>query len=1443
MSDSKHSKQDDAEEDKAQLVASVDGANHGVDKADAFTGANVFSFLTAHAGNDKFDEFDDDLDEALNQGSSSDEDESENELEEPQTTQTASQPGILVSDRARSDDEGESLTLPHDDGNETLPRHSLESSVTSNHRHSRTSSTSSRPGSPFMIRTPSNLMESVHHMLKKKSSKPSHSLGQLSKTETRASALNEKLRQQLGIDEDDKLVADYPCWLLKEILLQGHLYLTSRHISFFAYLPRIQSSTLKSGSLQKKSRRPTGGFSRYWFVLRQEAFSYYNSASDLYFPSGVIDLRYAVKATLNEKDNTQFSIITEQRTYSFKSDSPGSAKDWVKTLQKEIFRSRNEGDSVKIVIPVANIIDIEESPIMNVASTLKIRAIDSEETYSIDEYVLAFFHRSEEVVEAIKANMRDMGVDTIAMGSGTLTVAQNRDRIEQLPSASDKHLFSTVTSAATRTISVPGTKLKDLATSTIKRTASPHRSLRELKSKVKGMFESSSDNEESSDEETQGHEQTAEVNEDLDTNILQQQRKALDKATKTEKETEKEISEDEKKAFKAAKHEKHKQDWLLKKLDKSHTDSDGARSPAPSESDSAMEKEASQPNLRSTLPSDYDLMSSNESTGPKATQSAKSRVTLKQYPLHVVSKVTEMWGGGRKHFSFEDDDRGARDPKHLVSDAVGLESNERFRQHFSLTEADSLVATYYCYLQKSLPIYGKLYLSTDHLCFRSLLIGTSTKMILPLIDVENVTKEKGFRFGYSGLVVVVHGHEEIFFEFRSSENRDDCEVMVLREQDHAKSRATSLEALGQERMIAARLVNYEDALEKELNQEIIPIIVDPCVAEEKKLLPNITQKLHITFLTIGSRGDVQPYLAIARGLLKEGHTVRIATHAEFKGVVEQHGCQFREVAGDPGLLMQIMIEHGMFSVSFLRDAASRFRDWINDLLATSWEACQGTDLLIESPSAMAGLHIAEALNIPYMRAFTMPWTRTRAYPHAFIVPEQKMGGSYNYLTYVLFDNVFWKGISGQVNKWRKNTLGLPRTSLDHMQQTRVPFLYNVSPSVLVPPVDYADWVHVTGYWFLDEKDGYEPDEKVVEFIKRARDDNCKIVYIGFGSIVVSNPKEITEAVIESVQKAQVRCILVKGWSDRLSKDKEEVKKTEVPLPDDIYQVDSIPHDWLFPQIDAAVHHGGSGTTGASLRAGLPTIIKPFFGDQFFYANRVEDLGVGVNMRKLNVVQFSKALREVCYNERIISKAADLGKRIRNEHGVQAAINVIYREMDYAKSLAKEKADQIRREKESNGSMIPNTLHTLVRGRSNSSTADKQSCRGASSLVTRPLSLVRGRSSSSANRKNANSDPNTPADDRSLSLLDTSDQLEEKLNPSDEVEEHEKSLLRRLGSRNHSVERSSSSTKKSLASKISYTDDDKSDQSRDSPVPKDNNRFPRLRSASSTASDESWDLVE
>lgn len=655
----------------------------------------------------------------------------------------------------------------------------------------------------------------------------------------------------------------------------------------------------------------------------------------------------------------------------------------------------------------------------------------------------------------------------------------------------------------------------------------------------------------------------------------------------------------------------------------------------------------------------YPLQRAAGFAGYLRNRSTRMSRLLATESMGYVEKVSGMWAGGRKHYG----DAEGIIPDGRLDDCEDDDGHgDRFRAHFALPPSERLQATFFGYLHRVLPLYGKIYISNRKFCFRSLLPGTKTKMVLPLKDIENVDKEKGFRFGYSGLVIVIRAHEELFFEFSQAEVRDDCAVTLLenlesmrylqesgllaqedkREAETAQEEHRALQAARQNGHNEHEIKLPRSVEQLTPSHEAPPILFDDPRASILNFKP--TESLRVTCLTIGSRGDVQPYIALCKGLLEEGHKPRIATHREFEPWVRKHGIDFAPVEGDPAELMRICVENGMFTYSFLREASVKFRGWIDELLSSAWTACQDTDILIESPSAMAGIHIAEALGIPYFRAFTMPWTRTRAYPHAFAVPDHKMGGAYNYITYVMFDNVFWKAIAGQVNRWRKKELGLRSTNLDKLQPNKVPFLYNFSPSVVVPPLDYSDWIRVTGYWFLDEASDWTPPDDLSDFIAQARADGKKIVYIGFGSIVVSDPAALTKTVVESVLKADVRCILSKGWSDRLGAP--DASKPEVPLPPEILQITSAPHDWLFKQIDAATHHGGAGTTGASLRAGLPTVVKPFFGDQFFFGSRIEDMGVGIYMKKLNVSVFSRALWEATHSQRMIIKAKVLGEQIR-----------------------------------------------------------------------------------------------------------------------------------------------------------------------------------------------------
>ncbi|KAJ9479259.1 putative Sterol 3-beta-glucosyltransferase (putative) [Pseudozyma hubeiensis] len=624
-------------------------------------------------------------------------------------------------------------------------------------------------------------------------------------------------------------------------------------------------------------------------------------------------------------------------------------------------------------------------------------------------------------------------------------------------------------------------------------------------------------------------------------------------------------------------------------------------------------------------------------------------------------------------------------------------------------------------LVRTLHTHGTIAIGLDYLLFWRRAVGRDLKIKVPLNDLQGVDTYRSMLWHHFGLVVHIRAHADMYFDFTSKENRDmtlhKLQSFIDAKQKQSKEskinsdgQATSLESGVKSTDGDQTMPSKKGPTETLLHDAVAEVpVFEPDVLA---LLPKVVNMdrnamrdairispMRIYCLTIGSRGDVQPYIALCKALKEHGHTPVIVSHPEYRGWVEGHGIEYRGVGGDPAALMKLSVEHRIFSPAFFKESIGKFRVWLDELLRECWEECQGADLLIESPSTMAGIHVAEGLGIPYFRAFTMPWTKTSAYPQAFSVPSIEMGPSYNSSSYTLFDQVMWVATSGQINRWRKHMVGIGATDMSKMDADSVPFIYNFSPAVVPMPNDWGDRVKISGYWFLDNPESnWKPPKEMEEFLERARKDGKKIAYIGFGSITIENAEEVSANIMKAVHEADVRAIVAKGWSGRGGSKKkkkkqqhkqhdakphlqhkdstsshtesedtatEEEHEPEITIPDDVFVVDSVPHDWLFPQIDIAMHHGGAGTTGASLRAGLVTLIKPFFGDQFFWANRVAKLGAGARVNGLSVSDLSDALKNAASDRVMVEKAQGVGEKIRSENGVATAIEFLYKNIPLA----------------------------------------------------------------------------------------------------------------------------------------------------------------------------------
>ncbi|KAK6131475.1 hypothetical protein DH2020_034783 [Rehmannia glutinosa] len=438
--------------------------------------------------------------------------------------------------------------------------------------------------------------------------------------------------------------------------------------------------------------------------------------------------------------------------------------------------------------------------------------------------------------------------------------------------------------------------------------------------------------------------------------------------------------------------------------------------------------------------------------------------------------------------------------------------------------------------------------------------------------------------------------------------------------------------------------------------ERIPSTVDYITTDYNKSIP----KLKIAVLVVGTRGDVQPFLAVARRLQEYGHRVRLATHSNFRGFVKSAGVEFYPLGGDPRVLAGYMARNKGLIPSAPGEISIQ-RKQIKAIIETLFPACTEPDpitgepfraqAIIANPPAYGHAHVAEAVGVPLHIFFTMPWTPTYAFPHPLARVPQSAG---YWLSYILVDLLIWWGIRGHINDFRKNKLKLAPIayfSTYHGSISHLPTGYMWSPHVVPKPSDWGPLVDVVGYCFLNLGSKYQPPEEFVQWIQKG----SQPIYIGFGSMPLEDSHKTTDIILEALKNTGQRGIIDRGWGEL---------GTHSNIPDNVFHLVDCPHDWLFPQCSAVVHHGGAGTTATGLKAGCPTTIVPFFGDQFFWGERIYQKGLGpapIPISQLSVESLSEAIKFMLQPE-VKSRAMEMAVCIQNEDGVGAAVDAFHRHL-------------------------------------------------------------------------------------------------------------------------------------------------------------------------------------
>lgn len=411
--------------------------------------------------------------------------------------------------------------------------------------------------------------------------------------------------------------------------------------------------------------------------------------------------------------------------------------------------------------------------------------------------------------------------------------------------------------------------------------------------------------------------------------------------------------------------------------------------------------------------------------------------------------------------------------------------------------------------------------------------------------------------------------------------------------------------------------------------------------------------MRFTMVSIGSTGDVRPYVLLGQELKRRGHHIRLACFAQFEKMCVDAGLEFYPLSGDIVSIMgQVMQNNGLTYLHHFEQALKNdLPDFIRDLRA----ACEGADVLVCTFFGSVVYSIAEKNRVPCIQTQYFPMDSNASTPMT-CAPGLRVGKVWNKTTYrvgyALINTLEWR----YLRAWRREQ-GMRarkiRTRPDYEVNGRhIPVLYAMSPILVPRPLAWDEHIHMTGFWMGATPADYEPSEP----LKRFLESGSKPVYIGFGSMVSGDMGKTLRIVLEAVQKAGVRAIIARGWGG------EQVGQVDRK---NVFVADYIPHDWLFPRVAGVVHHGGAGTTAAGIMAGCPTLIIPFGGDQPFWGLRTHQLGVGpkpIKRNALTVNRLAKALKELVGTPSYAVAAQELGQRLRMERGTETAADIIEREI-------------------------------------------------------------------------------------------------------------------------------------------------------------------------------------
>lgn len=420
--------------------------------------------------------------------------------------------------------------------------------------------------------------------------------------------------------------------------------------------------------------------------------------------------------------------------------------------------------------------------------------------------------------------------------------------------------------------------------------------------------------------------------------------------------------------------------------------------------------------------------------------------------------------------------------------------------------------------------------------------------------------------------------------------------------------------------------------------------------------------MRAAIVTIGTEGDVAPFVGVGARLRDAGYQVTVVTHRVFAGSVERCGLDFSPLAGDPHAVVSSEAfrrwQRTGYSPRHIGRQVGLVRAVIGEVRALVEQAAESVaaaiprdaDILLLSATGMQlGYHVAEATRTPSMGIYWGPMDPTAEFP-PIMTGARSFGAVGNRLAGHIGLRLLDGGYTRAARRLRAS-LGLAPVGLAELRRRLAsqdwPVHHGYSPTVLSRPRDWRPGLHVDGYWWAPRPAGWQPPPDLADFVQAGPPP----VYVGFGSTSPADADRLSELVTSALAAARVRGVVQAGWAALAART------------DDVITIGSVPHDWLFPRMAALVHHCGTGTTGAGLRAGVPAVPVPVMADQAFWARRLEKLGIGpapLPFHRLSADRLSAAIRTAVAERHHRDRAASVAQRLRGEDGAGRVLDAVNR---------------------------------------------------------------------------------------------------------------------------------------------------------------------------------------